>query len=155
MSKQNQRWLRIEQLDRRTAVWRMSLQQSPPPRKGWIHALRNALGMTHEQLAKRMGVAKSRVGQIELAEVNGSLTLSTFRKALAALSAQPAIGAVPDYSLEEIVGHQADRVAKQLLARVHHTMSLEAQATSSTNLERERKRLKEEILAGPWRNLWH
>ena len=34
------------------------------PKKGWIRAIRDALGMTGEQLAKRLNVNKQRVSRI-------------------------------------------------------------------------------------------
>lgn len=155
MSRQTQRWLRLEQLDQRVTKWTNVLRSAPPPPKGWIRALRTALGMTHAQLAERMNVSKSRIGQIEAAEVDGSLTLGTFRKALAAMGVRPAIGVAMERSLEATVYEQAGRIADEMLHRVDHSMSLEAQATSKSRLEREREQLKKEFLNGPWRKLWH
>lgn len=154
MASTSQRWLRLEQLDRRTAAWRSVSQQASAPQKGWIYTLRTALGMTQEQLAERMGIARSRIGQIEKAEVEGSLTIATLQRAAQALGARAVIGMVPERPLEAVVELQAERVAKGMMADVDHTMSLEAQQTSDSHQIREIKRLKEELLAGPWRLLW-
>lgn len=148
------RWLHLEQLDRRTGVWRSCLKRAPPPEEGWIHTVRTALGMTQEQLAKRMGVAKSRIGQIEKAEVDGRLTLATLQRAAEALGADTAVGLVPAQPLERQVEAQAERVARQIISDVDHTMALEGQRTSTDHRERSVERFKREILAGPWRVLW-
>lgn len=51
-----------------------------PPR-GWIKAIREALGMTTKQLAQRLGVVQSRIVAIEKAEVSGSITLDSLERA--------------------------------------------------------------------------
>jgi predicted DNA-binding mobile mystery protein A len=50
------------------------------PFKGWIRAIRNALGMTGRQLAVRMGVTKQRVSFIEKQEIDSTATLRTMQK---------------------------------------------------------------------------
>lgn len=154
MATNAQRWLRLEQLDRRAAVWRSALQQAPVPQKGWIYTMRTALGMTQEQLAKRMGVAKSRIGQIEKAEVEGSLTIATLRRAAEALGARAVVGMTTEQPLESRIEAQAEQVARRMLSEVDHTMALEAQQTGPAHQQHELKWLKDELLAGPWRVLW-
>ena len=56
------------------------LKNSSPPVKGWIRAIRDALGMNGRQLADRLGEHRSRTKQIEKQELTGSLTLKTMRK---------------------------------------------------------------------------
>ena len=51
------------------------LRDTMPPHKGWIRAIRDALGMTGEQLAKRLGVSKKRISRIEHDEVVGDRVL--------------------------------------------------------------------------------
>ena len=61
------------------------LSETPRPQRGWIRAIRTALGMTGVQLARRMEVAPSRIDALERGEVDGTLTMSTLEKAAAAL----------------------------------------------------------------------
>ena len=57
--------------------------KSPP--KGWIKALREALGMSGAQFAKRLGVSPQTASAMEKSEVNASIKLETLRKAAEAL----------------------------------------------------------------------
>ncbi|MFT5276353.1 MAG: DNA-binding transcriptional regulator YiaG, partial [Saprospiraceae bacterium] len=47
------------------------------PPKGWLKAIRESLGMTTSQFAKRNGVSQSRAVEIEKSEVSGSLTIDS------------------------------------------------------------------------------
>lgn len=154
MDTSSNRWLRAEQLDRRMQPYRVALHESPTPRKGWIHTIRTALGMPQEELARRMGINRSRVSQIERAEVDGTITLATFQKAASALDARLVMGVVTQHTVADIIEEQAERVANQTLADVHQTMALEDQATNESHLAAEKKRLKDNLLRDSWRKLW-
>lgn len=139
-------------LDRRLAPLRDEHLIAPP--SGWIKAIREALGMTTRQLAARMGAARSRVTAIEKAEVTGSTTIKTLREAAEAMNCTLVYAIVPTSTLDDILRDQATKKADAELARHHHTMRLENQALTSTDLIDERKRLLREILAGSPRRLW-
>ena len=55
------------------------------PGKGWIRAIRDALGMTGEQLAARLTVNKQRVSRIQQDEKLGKVKLETLRNVAAAV----------------------------------------------------------------------
>ncbi|HZZ37352.1 MAG TPA: helix-turn-helix domain-containing protein, partial [Caulobacteraceae bacterium] len=57
-----------------------SLPRVRPP-KGWLRAVRDALGMTTKQLARRLGVSQPRVVALEKGEVDESVTLTSLRRA--------------------------------------------------------------------------
>lgn len=124
-----------------------------PPR-GWIRAIRDALGMTSVQLAARMGVSQPRVTDIERREGQDAVTLSTLRKAAEALDCTLVYALVPNGSLDEVLRERAGRVADDRLGRVHHTMRLEDQAMGADDLASERERLIDELLRGDTRRLW-
>ena len=100
----------------------------PIPFKGWIRAVRNALGMSGRQLAARMGVTKQRVSFIEKQEIDCTVTLRTMQKTAESLDCVFVYCLVPRKSLEETVRNQARQVAVKRLARASHSMSLEGQA---------------------------
>jgi predicted DNA-binding mobile mystery protein A len=77
------------------------------PRDGWLKAIREALGMSAVELAIRAGISDSRVGQIERAEVEGSLCLSTMERMSAALGSRYLYVVLPDEPLEDMVLRQA------------------------------------------------
>jgi predicted DNA-binding mobile mystery protein A len=97
-----------------------------PPR-GWIKAIREALGMTAKQLAKRMGVSQPRVSEIEKNEISGALTLDTLQRAALALDCQLVYALVPRKPLQDLVEERAQRLAHARLQATSHSMALEDQ----------------------------
>ncbi|VAX03953.1 hypothetical protein MNBD_GAMMA20-319, partial [hydrothermal vent metagenome] len=82
------------QLDKRLNLLRDS-ESFVRPSRGWIKAIREALGMTTTQLAKRLGVVQSRTVAIEQAEAKGSITLNSLEKAANALDCRLVYALVP------------------------------------------------------------
>jgi predicted DNA-binding mobile mystery protein A len=100
--------LRLEGLER---------QVGPRPPLGWIRTIREALGMTTMELAARMGVTQSRASQLERAELDGSLQLSTLERVATALKCKVCYILVPEEPLEAIVFQQAEEKAASVIAR--------------------------------------
>jgi predicted DNA-binding mobile mystery protein A len=121
-------------LDQRLSSLKHPTQLRPPP-KGWIRAIRDAIGMTGPQLAKRLGVRPQTVGDLEKAEANGTITLQRLRRAAEALECTLVYAIVPQTSLEAAVQKRAREIALRDLKRVNHTMKLEAQQTGDDDLE--------------------
>ena len=65
-----------EQLDRKLAALRPFLSTLRPER-GWLRAIRQALGMTTAQLAKRLDVSQPRIVEIEKGEADRTITLKS------------------------------------------------------------------------------
>ncbi|KJF65419.1 mobile mystery protein A [Rhizobium nepotum] len=105
------------------------------PPKGWVRALRDALGMTGSQLGSRMGIRPQTVEAIEKSEASGTIQLSTLRRAAEALDCTLVYALVPNTSLEATVDERARKIAMRELQRVAHTMRLEAQGTGDDDLE--------------------
>jgi predicted DNA-binding mobile mystery protein A len=142
-----------EQLD--ASLQRFShLRNAPPPPKGWIRAIRDALGMTAKQLANRLGVAQQAVARIEKGELEGSVTIKTMRRIAECLDCVFVYGFVPRTSLAETVSRQAKNVAAQRLAQVSQTMSLEDQALSRKENEQVLSNLVDELIRTLPSNLW-
>jgi predicted DNA-binding mobile mystery protein A len=109
-----------------------TIKQTPPPVKGWIRAVREALGMTGKQLATRLNVSQPRIPKLEQDELSGVVSLKTMRQAAEAMDCVLVYAIVPRTSLEETVRTQARKVAEARMQRVSHTMMLEAQNLSSS-----------------------
>ena len=112
------------------------------PAKGWLRAVREALGMTGKQFARRLGVSAPRVTVLEKDELSGGVTLNTMRQAAEALDCIFVYAVVPRESLTDIVRKHARSLACKRLARVSHSMLLEAQQLTG---EEQRKMLASEI----------
>lgn len=151
MSK-NRSALARKHLEQRLAPLRAIALDAPP--RGWLRALREALGMTSRQLAFRMGVGNSRISMIEKAEVTGSTTLRTLRQAATAMNCTLVYAFVPNEPLDDIVRDRAEQKVSGDIARLDQTMRLENQALRKADLDAERQRLVDGILAGSLRGLW-
>lgn len=143
----------IRHLDERFAALRR-LANSPRPPKGWLRAIRNALGMTTVQLARRLGVSQPRIVELEQSEISGSVTLHTLQRAAEALGCRLVYALVPERPLAEIVREQAELVAMRQSGAVEHSMRLEDQAVHDKRASKQlHRQLVEELLRRPAR-LW-
>jgi predicted DNA-binding mobile mystery protein A len=106
-----------------------------PPPKGWIRAIRDALGMSGSQLASRLHVRAQTVDAIEKSEASDTIQLKTLKRAAAALDCTLVYALVPKTSLQDFVKTRARKIAVRDLQRVDHTMKLEAQETSNADIE--------------------
>src|SRR5277367_4969500 len=77
------------------------------PEHGWIRAIREAIGMTTGQFAKRLGVAQPRVAVLERAEANDVVTLKSLRQAAEALDCVLVYALVPKAPLQDMVQQRA------------------------------------------------
>src|SRR4051794_17453451 len=117
----------IRHLDQRFKGLR-PLTRSPRPSKGWLRAIRNALGMTSAQLAQRLGVSQPRIIELEKSEATGTVTLNTLQRAAEALGCRLVYALIPEKPLEETVLQRANQLAGEQLLAVQQTMRLEDQS---------------------------
>jgi predicted DNA-binding mobile mystery protein A len=126
------RQLRSQQLDRALAPLRSA--ELSRPAKGWIRAIREALGVSSGELAGRMRTNRSLVVQQEKAEAEDRITLKSLRAYANALDCELVYAFIPRAgTLQELVDARARVAAKANVLGVEHTMALENQA--SGNLE--------------------
>lgn len=124
------------------------------PTKGWIRAVREALGMSGKQLAGRLQVSQPRVYKLEQGEPSGALTLKTMRQVAEALDCVFVYALVPRSTLEETVRTQARTVAAERLQRVSHSMLLEAQGLSTNEQQASLDDAIEELARETPKDLW-
>jgi predicted DNA-binding mobile mystery protein A len=141
-----------QRLDERLSPLRPETRFTPPP-KGWIRAIRDAVGMTGAQLASRLGTRQQNVEALEKSEANGSIQLNTLRRAAQAMDCTLVYALLPKTSLEDMVQQRARKLALRDLRRVAHTMKLEAQETGDADLEARIQDYIRNVLKG--RDLWN
>lgn len=129
--KQHQKRLILEQLE--STLNSLSLLRNVPrPAKGWLRAIREALGMSGKQFARRLGVSPPWISVLEKKELTGSVTINTMRQAAESLDCVFVYALLPRDSLTKIVRKRAEILAEKRLTRVAHTMLLEAQQLSDS-----------------------
>ncbi len=145
--------LKQRQLDAGLTRWRSAELPARPP-SGWIKAIREALGMPAAHLAKRLGLVPSTVLRLETSEADDTISLGSLRRAAEALDCELQYALVPRQSIAQTMKSQANKVARERMAAVVHTMALEAQATSNETVDTQVKELAESLIKGSRRELW-
>jgi len=114
-------------LDDRLAALKPIDRFDPPTRK-WVRAIRDALGMSGVQLARRLNIRPQSVEALERS-------------------------LVPKETLEASVHKRAKRIALRALRRASHTMKLEAQETSDAKREEQIETYIREVVKE--REIWN
>ncbi len=148
----NLRSLRVRQVEERVRPWRECLRQSPPP-GGWTKTIRQALGMSTSQLAKRLGITRQAVLDLERREKEGRVTTDALARAAHAMGCELAYAIVPMTSIAEVLMSRARTIAARRLSRVSHSMRLEAQSTTPEEQDQQVADLAADLLASP-KSLW-
>jgi len=127
---------------------------SPRPHRGWIRAIRDALGMSGSELAGRMGISPKTIHDIESSEVAETIKLETLRRAADALECDLVYVLVPRTDLDTMVRERSRRKAHTHLDPVAHHSRLEDQAVSDAVFESQIGELAERFVdkRGLWRD---
>jgi predicted DNA-binding mobile mystery protein A len=139
-----------ELLDSHFDEWQQLRTLARPPR-GWVRAIREALGMSAAVLAGRLGTTAGAVTRLEQSEAADRIRLDTLRRAADALGCDLVYLLVPRRPLTAVVHERARELARSQAAAIEQTMRLEDQATGRTSeLE---DQLAEQLLqhGGLWR----
>jgi len=142
------------QLDKRLNSLRPQSQAFARPPRGWVKAIREALGMTTTQFAQRLGVDQSRIIRLENGETKKTITLERLERAAHALDCQLVYALVPRQTLEETIEHRATLKAKAKLAITTHTMALEAQTIARDDAEKQLQNLARALAEKSPSSLW-
>lgn len=141
------------QLDKRLSTLGNIEALTRPPR-GWVKAIREALGMTTAQLAKRMGVSQPRAFTLEQAEAKGVITIDSLERAAQALDCRLVYALVPRRPLDALIEERALSLAKKRLTATSHSMTLEAQGVEKGDESEQLKRLARQLIEKAGSGLW-
>ncbi|MEO6080126.1 MAG: mobile mystery protein A [Steroidobacteraceae bacterium] len=146
--------LMLEQLDRALAPYRAHLG-NPRPRLGWARAIREALGMSSPQLARRMQMkAAQTIEAMQRNEITGAITLKSLERLAAALDCELVYALVPRKPLHDTLRDRAMEMARAQLGRVSHSMKLEEQGLSADSEQNALNRRADRLLSGSLKKLW-
>jgi predicted DNA-binding mobile mystery protein A len=120
-------------------------RQAPRPPRGWLRAVREALGTSQQKVAIAAKVRRESLIGFEKAEAGDRITLRNLRRVAEALGCELVYAIVPKSgSIGELAEKQARKEATQRVLSVERTMSLENQAPGGVKelIEKETKRTK-------------
>lgn len=120
----NLRIMQIRALDKKTSSL-SDARNIIPKGSSWINTVREAIGMTAVQLAKRLGVTQPRIARMEMNEEN--LKLCTMKKVAEAMNCDFVYYFKPKTTFQDIVRNQAMKKAEEILLGVNLNMALENQ----------------------------
>ena len=128
------------------------IKDTAVPRTGWVREIRTALGLSQSQLAKRAGVSRATVQQMERAEAQRRLTLASLDKLAAAMDCQVSIAILPKGgTLDDVRRRQATTKAEAIL---HERTKDNKHQPRPADLERRKQQLVTRLLRGSRRRLW-
>jgi predicted DNA-binding mobile mystery protein A len=105
------------------------------PVHGWVKAIREALGMSTAQLAKRLKIKQPSIVAIEQSEQKGTIELATLRRVAEALDCKLVYALVPNRPLEETLRDRARLYLRLRREPIEHSMMLEDQEVVRKNTE--------------------
>jgi predicted DNA-binding mobile mystery protein A len=105
------------------------------PARGWVKAIREALGMTTTQLAQRLNVKQPSVAAIEQSEEKGTIELATLRRVAEALDCTLVYALIPNKPLETTVRDRARGFVRRRRGPIEHSMLLENQRVEGKNAD--------------------
>jgi len=101
------------------------------PDRGWIHQMREALGLTLNKLGGLCDVALPSIAQAERREATGNINVETLRKTAEAMNCDFVYAFIPKSNMEEFIQRKAYQKALRILSNADLHMSLENQKVDS------------------------
>lgn len=146
--------LQVQQLNEKM-VQLAGMQQVIVPPIGWIKAIRNGIGMSMEQLGKKLSITKQGVMDMEKREKEGAITIKSMQEIGKAINMQFVYGFVPNNgSLNQMIENRALEMATKIVERTSTTMKLEDQVNSKERIEKAIKERAAEIINKTPKILW-
>lgn len=150
----NKRSIQIQHLNQKMQTLSV-LRKVNFPEKGWIHAIRNALGMSASQLGKKLAITRQGVVDMEAREIEGSVSIRTLREAARALNMELVYGFIPiDNSINDLIDRRSKELALEIVQRTSVTMQLEGQVISSEQMQNAIRESSEQIKRELPKALW-
>lgn len=150
----NKKALQLQQLNQKMQYLAV-LRKVSHPQRGWIHAIRFALGMSGAQLGKKLSISRQGVQDMEARESEGSISVKTLREAARALNMELVYGFIPiDDTIDALIERRAKEIASEIVLRSSVTMQLEGQGVSQERIQKAIQESADEIKRELPRALW-
>lgn len=119
----------LQGLERKITSLSAAREAAAVPARGWLRAVREAVGITQGRAAERAALSRQSYAQFEASEARGAISISSLRKAARALDCELVYFIVPRAQVAATYGELAaihDPVAGHMRA-TEHSMSLGGQ----------------------------
>jgi predicted DNA-binding mobile mystery protein A len=119
-------------------------KQTPRPVRGWLRAVREALGVSQQEVAIAAKVRRQSIIGFEKAEAGDRITLRNLRRVADAMGCVLVYAIVPKSgSIQELAEQRVRSEATKRVLSVEHTMALEDQASGGVKelIDKETKRM--------------
>jgi len=137
------RQMRVKQLSQSLAPFEQAKAVTRPTR-GWLKAIREALGIPLEQIGRQLRTTKQGIKWFEIGEASDRITLRNLRRVADAMECELVYAIVPNSgSIEDLAERRARSEATKRVHSVHRSMALEDQSSSSEEelIDKETKRI--------------
>ena len=138
------RELRRKQLDTLIEMFPHT-DQVTRPQRGWLRAIREALGISQQEVATATQIRRESLIGFEKAEASDRITMRNLRRIADAMGCELVYAIVPKSgSIEELAEQRMRSQATKRVLSVERTMALENQASGGVKelIEKEIKRTK-------------
>ena len=117
-------------LDQRVLALKSAADNARKPARGWLRAVREAIGLKQETVAKKIGVTRPSYADLEFSEARGSISLTSLTRAAEAMDCELVYFLVPRDAIAKTFEELALRhdPAMKHLHAAEHSMALEGQA---------------------------
>ena len=96
-------------LDRQIGLLRAARTAGERPARGWLRAVREAIGLRQEEVAGKLGVRRQSLAELETAEERGSVTMGSLQRAAEAMGCELVYFLVPREPMASTFGELARR----------------------------------------------
>ena len=117
-------------LDARLPALRQAQANAQKPARGWLRAVRSALGLSQPQVAGKIPMTRQSYEGLEVAEQRGVISLNSLQRAAEAMDCDLVYFVVPREQVAQTYGELAQRHDPDFehLQASEHSMALEDQA---------------------------
>jgi predicted DNA-binding mobile mystery protein A len=105
-------------------------------------------------LAQKLGCTPSNITAMEQREVKGTISLDTLQQVAQTMGCKLFYGFVPIESLDKVLENQATLLARKRIDMINHSMKLEQQGLTKSQLQQQEEALVQELLQVDPKALW-
>jgi predicted DNA-binding mobile mystery protein A len=132
------------------------LKDLKQPAEGWIVSVRNALGMSAAQLARRINRTRANISAAERSEQEGRATIQSMKTLAEAMECKFVYAIIPvDGDIGSVLERQARKKAKALVNKASTHMALEKQGLDEKTIHDEVERITCDLMEDINSDFWN